>query len=208
MRVLPLSEGNLVSIIDEIARAFERHEPVILPTETLYGLACPYDDRECIARIFSIKGRPLEMTLPVTVPRKEQIGSIGRYPMGHSGIIERFLPGPLTIVIRARSDLPEGLVRDGTIAVRVPEHPLYRPLCARVGPMVMTSANLHGKDPVRTADEARGQFGDSVALMLEDDMEPDTVPSTIIDLTGEKVVIVREGRIKTIEIMGVPDGGS
>ncbi|MCU0798103.1 MAG: L-threonylcarbamoyladenylate synthase [Candidatus Thermoplasmatota archaeon] len=208
MRVLSLSEPSLESTIDEIARAFKRHEPVILPTETLYGLACPYDDKECIARIFSVKGRPEEMTLPVTVPRKELIGSVGHLPMVHSGIIERFVPGPLTIVIKARSDLPDGLARNGTIAVRVPDHPLYRPLCERVGPMVMTSANLHGMDPVRNADEARAHFGDSVALMVEGETGSDTIPSTIIDLTGKEVLVLREGRIKSIEIMRGSDGGS
>ncbi len=208
MRVLSLTETTLESSIDEIVAAFERHDPVILPTETIYGLACPYDDSECIARIFSVKGRPRTMTLPITVPMRELIGTIGVYPKEHGGIIERLMPGPLTIVIRARSDLPDGLARDGTIAVRVPDHPLYGPLCARVGPLVMTSANIHGVDPVRNAEEARSHFGDSVELMLEENIRPDPEPSTIIDLTGEKVVVLREGRVKTKEIMEGPDGGS
>lgn len=72
----------------------------------------------------------------------------------------------------------------------------------------MTSANIHGVDPVRNAEEARSHFGDSVELMLEENIRPDPEPSTIIDLTGEKVVVLREGRVKTKEIMEGPDGGS
>jgi tRNA threonylcarbamoyl adenosine modification protein (Sua5/YciO/YrdC/YwlC family) len=146
------------------------------------------------------------MTLPITVPAMEQICTIGLCPVEHLDLIERFMPGPVTIIIRARPDLPVGLARNGTIAVRVPDHPLYGPLCARTGPLVMTSANIHGAEPVRDVKEAMEQFGDLIGLMVRDGSMVDSMPSTIIDLTGQEARVIREGRVKSEELFGWSDG--
>jgi tRNA threonylcarbamoyl adenosine modification protein (Sua5/YciO/YrdC/YwlC family) len=202
MRVLSIIEDGMERCVYEVTSELARHRPVILPTETLYGLASTYDDPECISQIFRLKGRPRDMTLPITVPSKELIGTIGHYPLEHRSTIERFMPGPVTIIIRARSELPEGLARNGTIAVRVPDHPLFIPLCARTGPLVMTSANLHGAQPVKDVMEAMEQFGTSIGLMVKDGSVKDALPSTIIDLTGKTVDIIRDGVVPRSVILG------
>lgn len=207
-----MEEEGLERCVEEVTVAFEGHLPVIVPTETLYGLACPLNDSDCIDLLFEIKGRPKGMTLPVAVASTGQIGSVGILGPEHSPIVERFLPGPLTVVLKARPDLPEGLSRNGTIAVRVPDHPLFEPLCEKVGPLVLTSANLHGRPPVQDRKEALECFEGTVALMLEDGPREGSAPSTIVDLTCERPKVLREGAVPARDIIGpssarAPGGG-
>jgi L-threonylcarbamoyladenylate synthase len=201
MRILSLDVEGPERCVDEIVSAFGLHLPVLVPTETLYGLACPYDDKECIERVFRIKGRPAGMTLPIALASPEHIGSVAMVRADHARLIEGSLPGPLTVVLEARPDIPAGLARNGTVAVRVPDNRLFPPLCGRVGPLVLTSANLHGGPPVRGPEEAKVQFQDAVPLMVDDGPRDDGTPSTIIDLTTQIPMVLREGAVRSQGIL-------
>lgn len=180
---------------------------VVLPTDTVYGIGTRPDDPAATARLFEAKGRPRELALPVLVASREQAEEIAVFDERARRLAGRFWPGALSLVLprteRSRSwALGE---ETSTIAVRMPHHPLALALLARTGPLAVTSANRSGEPTPSTCEELQRVFGDAVAVYL---CEPEPLvgaPSTVVDLTGPELRVLREGALREAELRAAPE---
>ena len=173
-----------------------RGEVVGTPTDTVYGLACSPRAAGAIERLFASKGRPSSVPIAVLVADAAQAQELCADPLP-AGLVEHHWPGPLTVVVRRRAGLSWDLGGSPeTIGIRCPDHDFVRGLCAEAGPLATTSANLHGQpSPTSAAGVAEEMTGAPVAVVL-DGGECDGAPSTVVDLTGESLVILREGALR------------
>ncbi len=176
--------------LDDAARAIRRGELVVVPTDTLLGLAAAAGDRTAVDRLRDAKGRPEHLPLSIAVSSTEELEPYARLAPSGRGFVRRHLPGPFTILAtpspKARRELDPRVAAGRTIGLRVPDHPAIRELCRRVGPITATSANRHGERPARSVAEARRAFGRSVRVYLPARPRPSGVPSTLVDLTGAR----------------------
>ncbi|MCU1381158.1 MAG: threonylcarbamoyl-AMP synthase, partial [Acidimicrobiales bacterium] len=188
-----------MTTIDEVVEALLAGLPVVLPTDTVYGLAVDPSRPGATERLFAIKERPVAAALPVLVADVDQaLALAGDLPASARLLAERFWPGGLTLVVPRRPGLGYDLggVDDATIGVRVPDHDVVREVARRVGPLAATSANLHGRPTPETAAEVATALGDGVALVL-DGGRCAGAPSTVVSCTVEGVHVLREGRVPT-----------
>jgi L-threonylcarbamoyladenylate synthase len=174
---------------------------VAYPTDTVYGLGACMTDINAVDRIFQVKGRPKGMALPVLLADKKQIAEIvTAVTPSAKRLADEFFPGALTIILPKSANVP-GIITGGgrTIAFRIPNHPVPLALVNGLGkPIVGTSANLSGQPSALTAAEVRTQIGDKIDMVIDGGKCPGGIESTIVDLSGEKPVIRRQGAI-TIE---------
>ncbi len=182
--------------IEQAVRALERGELVVVPTETVYGLAADPERAGALDRIYAAKGRPEDKPIPRLAADVRQVEREGaELEPAARRLAERFWPGPLTLVVPARS---------GPVGFRVPNHAVTRALLRRMGRVLaVTSANRSGERPARTAQEAAAALGDAVALVLDAGPSPGGVPSTVVSVAGGRVEILREGAIARAEIAKV-----
>jgi L-threonylcarbamoyladenylate synthase len=181
----------------EAAEALARGALVVLPTDTVYGVAARPDLPEATARVFAAKGRPRDLTLPVLVADAGAAGLAGSLDGRALSLAQRFWPGPLTLVVPRTEastpwDLGEG--RD-TVGLRVPDHRWTRSLLEETGPLAVTSANLSGEPTPPDCDGVKEALGDSVEVYVCDDPRPAGPPSTVLDLTGPEPRILRQGAL-------------
>jgi tRNA threonylcarbamoyl adenosine modification protein (Sua5/YciO/YrdC/YwlC family) len=194
--------------ITDAAASVRRGELVVLPTDTVYGIGADAFVVDAVAALLDAKGRGREMPAPVLVGSVraataliEDLGTYGQ------DLLDEFWPGALTVVCRANRTLSWDLGETkGTVAVRMPMHELAIELLKETGPMAVSSANLTGRPPARTADEAEEQLGDKIAVYLDGGKSGDALPSSIVDLTGSMPRLLRAGAIpeeKLREVLGV-----
>jgi tRNA threonylcarbamoyl adenosine modification protein (Sua5/YciO/YrdC/YwlC family) len=169
----------------------------VLPTDTVYGIGADAFDPDAVADLLNAKGRGRDMPVPVLVGSWETLsGLVPAVPARTRDLIEAFWPGGLTLVVeQARSltwDLGDAR---GTVAVRMPLHPVAIELLERTGPMAVSSANRTGQQPALTAADARGQLGEDVAVYLDGGPAATGVASTIVDVTGEVPRVLRAGAL-------------
>lgn len=181
---------------------------VVMPTDTVYGVAADAFDPSATERIFAAKDRGRAHPLPVMVRSQKQLPALT--PLVSEALdrlVAAYWPGPLTIVVPAQSQLRWDLGRnDGTVAVRMPLDDVALALIRTVGPMAVTSANLSGRPPGPTAADARDQLGDAVDLYLDDGPREGGVPSTIVDVTRREPHVLREGVLPATEVLAVARG--
>jgi L-threonylcarbamoyladenylate synthase len=188
-------------------------ELVVLPTDTVYGVGADAFSPAAVTRLLAAKGRGREMPPPVLVGSTRAASALVEDlgPWGQQ-LIDEFWPGGLTIVCRAQRTLNWDLGdTKGTVAVRMPEDPVTLELLKETGPMAVTSANLTGKPAATTAEQAREQLGDAVAIYLDGGPSAGGLASTIVDLTGDVPRMLRQGAIsigRLREIAGVRTIGS
>ncbi len=180
----------------QAVRALAQGQPVGIPTDTVYGLAVDPFLPGATDRIFAAKRRPRDVSLPVLVAGAEQALSLATaVPDVALRLMERYWPGPLTLILPARSGLGADLGDDeATVGLRSPDHAVPQALCAAVGPLATTSANRHGEPTLVTATDVAEVFGDTVPVVLDGGTCAGS-PSTVIDCTGAVVKLLREGRI-------------
>jgi L-threonylcarbamoyladenylate synthase len=169
------------------ARALRAGELVVYPTDTLLGLGALAQDDRAVAQLIQVKQRSAGQPVSIAVSSLADVEEWAELSPPARRFVRTHLPGPYTIVARptarARRTLSRGLFdRDGSIAVRVPDHPVARELARRVGPITATSANLHGRPPCRTIRDARRTFGNEVAVYLSTPRRDSGRPSTLVDL--------------------------
>ena len=178
-------------MLDEAVAALQRGEVIVVPTDTVYGVACllPFT-----ARLFEVKERPTDVALPVLVADEAQAREIAQVSDVAAALMAEHWPGGLTLVLpRADGfDADLGGTDPSTVGVRVPNHEIPRELARRVGPLVTTSANLHGRPTPPTAAEVREQL--DVAVVL-DGGRCDGAPSTVVRVDGDEVVVLRQGSV-------------
>jgi tRNA threonylcarbamoyl adenosine modification protein (Sua5/YciO/YrdC/YwlC family) len=193
------------------ALAVQRGKLVVFPTDTVYGIGADAFDAAAVRRLLAAKGRGRDMPPPVLVSTPTTLDALAvGVPSYARALIEELWPGPLTVVCRQQPSLQWDLGDTrGTVAVRMPDHEVALQLLARTGPMAVSSANLTGKDAATDADSAEEMLGDSVEVLLDGGPTPGSVPSTIVDATGESGRVLRLGAIslerlnEVVEPLGV-----
>jgi len=181
---------------------------VVLPTDTVYGLGCDAFSPLAVASLLAAKGRGRAMPPPVLVPHVRTLDGIATaVPESARALAEAFWPGALTIVCRSQPTLHWDLGdTGGTVAVRMPLHPVALELLDRTGPMAVSSANTTGRSAAQNCDDAQQQLGETVALYLDAGPAVLGIPSTIIDGTREVPRVLRLGALTIEELRTVVPG--
>jgi L-threonylcarbamoyladenylate synthase len=175
---------------------------VVVPTDTVYGIGADAFSSSAVRSLLEAKNRGPDMPVGVLVGSWSTVdGLVLSVPRHARMLIEAFWPGDLSIVLPHAPSLAWDLGRsNGTVMLRMPLHPVAIELLREVGPMAVSSANRSGHPPAATAGEARDQLGESVAVYLDGGPTGDPVPSTIVDLTGDTPVVLREGAVSLAEV--------
>lgn len=170
---------------------------VAFPTETYYGLAVPALDAAAVARLCALKGRDLTQAVAVIVDSVAMLERlVVEVPPPARALIARYWPGPLTLILPARPEIPVPLVSAFGVGARISPHPLATALVRACGvPLTATSANRMGRPPARSAAEVRAAFGDEV-VVLDGGTTAGGLPSTVAYLEGDRVVVLRAGAIR------------
>jgi L-threonylcarbamoyladenylate synthase len=184
-------------------QAIARGEVVVLPTDTVYGIAVDAFDPKAVGRLLRAKGRGRQSPPPVLVPNIETLAALAeRVPEPVSRLVEAFWPGPLTIVLPAQPSLKWDLGdTGGTVALRMPDRGLTLEILRDTGPLAVSSANRTGEPAATNVVDAQAMLGDSVSVYLDDGpSSEDGIASTIIDATnvddaGGSIRILREGGV-------------
>jgi L-threonylcarbamoyladenylate synthase len=182
--------------------AVKRGDLVVLPTDTVYGLGTDAFDPDAVAGLLEAKGRGRDLPVPVLVGTIQTLEGIatGLSDVARA-LVEGFWPGGLTLVARVQPSLQWDLGETGgTVAVRMPLHPVAIELLKATGPMAVSSANRSGQRPATTVDEAVDQLGESVSVYLDGGPSGAPVPSTIVDVTREVPRVLRVGDV-TVEAL-------
>jgi L-threonylcarbamoyladenylate synthase len=184
------------------AKAVGEGEIVVFPTDTVYGVGGDAFNQFATERIFAAKRRPRSMPLPVLVAWPRQAWALcSEVPAAAADLAAAFWPGALTLILPQSEDLSLDLGETkGGIAVRMPAHDELIELISTVGPLAATSANTSGSPTPATIEEIRAQLGDDVAVYLDGGRVGVDVPSTIVDVTGWRAKIVREGAIAKAQV--------
>ncbi|MFF5704777.1 L-threonylcarbamoyladenylate synthase [Streptomyces sp. NPDC012794] len=192
----------------EAASAVRRGELVVLPTDTLYGIGADAFSPEAVGDLLAAKGRGRNMPTPVLIGSPNTLhGLVTDFSEQAWELVDAFWPGGLTLVARHQPSLAWDLGETrGTVAVRMPLHPVAIELLTEVGPMAVSSANLSGHPAPADCDAAREMLGDSVSVYLDGGPTPSTEPSSIVDVTGKVPVLLREGALTAEQLREVvPD---
>ena len=189
--------------LDEVASELRHGRVMVIPTDTVYGLAAAPGHPSGIEAIYALKGRPAQMPLPMLAADLEDVLSLlGQLPPAAVVLARRFWPGALTLVVPA----PEALANavgslDGTVGVRVPALGVARRLLARSGPLAVTSANRHSEPPCQSAEEARALFFEGPEPLGILDCGPSSdAPSTVAAVRGDEIEILRAGAIAEADL--------
>jgi tRNA threonylcarbamoyl adenosine modification protein (Sua5/YciO/YrdC/YwlC family) len=190
-----------MSTMDQAVDALREGRPIVMPTDTVYGIAALVDVPDAIAAVFAAKGRPSERPLPVLGEDVASLQPVVTFDERALALAERFWPGPLTLVLpRApgfRVDL--GGAATDSVAVRIPAHEIALELLQRVGPLAVSSANRSDEAAALTLEEARAALGASVDTFI-DGGRLDGRPSTIVSLLGGELRSIREGEVAFAEL--------
>ncbi len=184
--------------IQQAAVAIRAGGVIAIPTDTLYGLAVNAFDATAVQRVFDVKGREERRALPLVAATVGQVERcLGPLPPLGQRLAARFWPGPLTLVVAAPDTLgPAVTAGTGTIAVRVPAHRIAQELCAASETLLTaTSANLSGQPPSGDPDAVAAALSGRLDVLIDAGRTPGGLPSTIVDVTGSEVRIIRAGAI-------------
>ncbi len=177
---------------------------IAFPTDTVYGLGALAFDNAAIESIYNAKERPIEKAIPILIADVDDLQTVAADIPNMARIFaSRFWPGPLTCIVPKKRTLPLAVSATSTVAVRIPDHPDARALLRAAGPMAVTSANISGQPSPSTAQEVYDQLKGRIPLILDGGKTPGGVPSTLVDCTGEKPIILREGPITLDELLAV-----
>lgn len=197
-RITPASDPTTWGpALDEAVNVLSRGGLVVLPTDTVYGIAADAFTPPAVQALLDAKGRGRQMPPPVLIGDVRTLDGLATdVHEGARALAEAFWPGGLTLIVRAQPSLAWDLGETrGTVALRVPDHETARALLRRTGPLAVSSANRTGSPAAVTAQEAYDQLGDSVAAYLDGGDAPGQVASTIVDATGPTLRLVRAGAL-------------
>ena len=195
--------AQTTELLEQAAEALQGGKLVAFPTDTVYGVGAHGFLPEAVKRLYSIKERPSHVPIPLLLSETAMVDSLCvDIPPMVWPIVERFWPGGLSLVLRRAAIVPDVVTAGGpTVAVRVPDQPMVRELCRRLGaPLAATSANRHGQPASITADEVQRALGGRVALILDGGRCPGGMASTVLDMTVSPPAILRLGPISAEEL--------
>ncbi|HEX2254160.1 MAG TPA: L-threonylcarbamoyladenylate synthase [Thermoanaerobaculia bacterium] len=187
---------------EEVAGWLRAGKVVVVPTETVYGLAVRAGDPEGLRRVFALKDRPAEVNLPVLIGHPDQLAGLGvDFDPVARALAERFWPGPLTLVMgfEAAAERPAWLAGRVEVAVRLPDLELLRRVAELAGPLLLTSANRHGTGPKTSVAEAVASLAGEVDAAVDAGVLS-SVPSTIVNTRRVPPVVERVGSLASEEV--------
>jgi L-threonylcarbamoyladenylate synthase len=202
-RLLKIDERNFREVIQEAAQVIHEGGIVAVPTESFYGLAVHALDEKAIERLFAVKRRREDNPVLILIPSKEGLSSyVTEVYEKDRKLMERFWPGGLTMVFFAGPILPRSLTAGtGKIGVRLSSHPVPTELARAVGaPITGTSANRSGRPSCSTAEEVMEALGEDIDLILDGGKTPGGKGSTVLDVTIDPPVVMREGIVSRDEL--------
>lgn len=188
--------SEVSALCGQVSAVLRRGGLVAIPTETYYGLGVDPFNPAALTRLAEIKGRPAHKPILLLIGAREQLAHlVDSIPPAATGLMEAFWPGPLTIVMPARAELPALVTAGtGTVGVRWTSSAALSDILRVVGPLTGTSANRSGESAARTAHEVQQALGDEIDLIIDAGTLPGGLPSTVIHVQ-EQAHIVREGTI-------------
>lgn len=194
--------------ISTAVAALGRGEVIVFPTETLYGLGADALDSGAVDRVFQLKGRDAANPIPVLVADRAMLSRlVSEMPPMADKLIARFWPGPLTLVLPARQDIPKPLVNsDGGVGVRISNHPIAAAIVQMLGhPLTATSANPTGQSPARSIRQARDYFAGVIDIFIDGNKLTSRTGSTVAEIIGNRIRIIREGEISREELQRIAE---
>ena len=196
---------NRSEAIAAAAAALKSSRLVVMPTDTVYGIAADAFDSQGVASLLAAKGRGRDMPVGVLVGSWHTIeGLVYHVPESARELIRAFWPGALSLVVRQAPSLQWDLGdARGTVMLRMPLQPVALELLRETGPLAVSSANISGQPPATTAEEAQRQLGGLVDVYLDGGPSEQQAASTIVDLTGDAPRILREGPVSAGAVAAV-----
>ena len=195
-----------VEITKIVAKLIKEGKVIVFPTDTVYGLVCDATNQKAIQKLFKIKKRDLEKPIPVFVKDIEMVKQIAMVNEKQESFFKKVWPGKVTVILRAKIDFPQGVLgEDKTIGLRIPDYAPLNALFNKINkPLSGTSANLAGEHSCL-------DINDIVAQFANEKLQPDLIvdagtlnssqSSTVVDLTGKKLKVLRKGDLKEEELM-------
>ena len=191
------SEAEREEGIAAAGRAVQRGRLVVVPTDTVYGIAADAFNAEAVTALLAAKGRGRHMPPPVLVSAKTTLEALASaVPDWARALVDELWPGPLTLVLHQQTSLQWDLGETrGTVAVRMPDHDVALELLGRTGPLAVSSANRTGLPAALDADDAEKMLGERVRVILDAGPTPGPLASTIVDCTTDEGRVLRQGVI-------------
>lgn len=188
--------------VAQAATALQQGKLVVIPTDTVYGVAALASMAAAVKQLYAVKQRPFSKAIPILLADPTDLDKVARtIPPLAQALIDAFWPGPLTIVLPRKHTLPDVVSPYDGVAVRIPACDVARAVIRKAGGAVATtSANLSGQPEALTAAEAVAYLGTEVAVVLDNGRSPGTVASTVIDCQGDQPIIVRPGPITAADL--------
>lgn len=195
--------GTSAEVFSRAVDALKCGEVIVFPTETFYGLGADAFNEAAVGRVILLKGRNPENPIPIIVADKEMLMEVVTdIPPTAQRLMDRFWPGPLTLILPAKKNVPAPLQnRDGGVGVRISSHPFATRLARELArPLTATSANPSGKEPARTIGEAISYFSEKLKIFLDGGRLEGKRGSTVVEIVQGKLRIIREGEIQSREL--------
>ncbi len=189
--------------IEEMGKCLNEGGVIAFPTDTVFGLACIYDDEKAIERVKMIKGRDANKPLPMMCDGKDMLKKVAYTTPNIEKVIDRFTPGALTLILNKKETVLD-YVTNGfkTIGIRIPDHKDILDLIRYLNkPILVTSCNISHEPSIKAYKEILDKFSDKVDMIVCEDAQS-SLASTIIDVTGD-IKVIREGIIKEDELKEV-----
>ncbi|MBT3188300.1 MAG: threonylcarbamoyl-AMP synthase [Anaerolineae bacterium] len=200
-KIIPTSSSNALPIALKLLRAGEL---VAFPTDTVYGVGTLAFNAAGAEKIYQAKKRPPDKALPILLADIEDFEKVAiNVPEMARKLAEKFLPGALTIILPKHPDIPDVISSLDTVGIRIPDHDFTRTLLRAAGPMAVTSANISGKNSPISAEEVYAQLKGRLPLILDGGIALGGIPSTVVDCTGNKMKVLREGEISEKRILRI-----
>jgi L-threonylcarbamoyladenylate synthase len=197
-----VKESRAENLTDAVA-ALRRGDVIVFPTETLYGLGADALNFSAVEKVFQLKGRDSNQPFPVLVSDRSMLESlVGQIVPLAEILMARFWPGPLTLVLPARPEIPKPLVNSaGGVGVRISSQPVAQEIVKTLGrPLTATSANPSGQPGAYTVAQAQAYFSDRIEIFLDGGELASRTGSTVATVADNKIQIIRAGEITKSEL--------
>jgi len=206
MQIIEIN-GDSIPLFDKVGIIVpvDKGEIFVLPTDTQWGMGVSPNFPRAIKKVFAIKQRPLNMPLPLFAASYEKAVELigGKPSLLFRKLSDAFWPGALTIITKSEREFNEGLFSDGSkIGIRIPNHPVTLEIirASREGYLAVTSVNRHDKPVLTSVEEIANEFGDDIHFLVNNNRKMTMKPSTVVDISGDDIEIIREGEIPAKEI--------
>jgi L-threonylcarbamoyladenylate synthase len=203
MTIIRPAQTGISEALEKASGTVKGGGVIAFPTETFYGLGVKFDNSAAIENLYRLKCRSRNKAMPLIIGEKRMLGLIASsVTESAERLIEKFWPGPLTLLLPAKANISELLTaKTGKIAVRIPGESFALDLARSLGaPITATSANISGMPPAVNIDDVIRYFGGAIDLIIDCGKTPGGKPSTIVDVSGSKARILRAGAISAEEI--------